>query len=158
MKFKFESRVQEVIDEIAKLPDETHDTEKVEDPLRIVGTLDSFLKANKNSPSLPSKQWVVLRRQLSFLYGLYHLALMADRTEHMVAANATKTDLLKSMRIIPTQELSKVNVYRFFVKLVKELTNGKAIADPHRVRMAANFGVLYLSDHEIQGLIDRNKV
>ena len=163
MKFKFAPEVQKIVDAIALLPDVTDINEVLWEPMRLIGDLDKYLKHNKNKDGkkIPSKEWAMLRRQLSFLYGLVKLATdaeLAGRVATQALSNMTNMKVFQMPSPEDLNELIKRHQYDFLLKLVKEIHNGEALKDKHRVRMALNFGVLQLSDHEIEGLIERNKV
>lgn len=158
MKFKFAPQIQKIIDDIAKLPDEGTTDEVLWQPMQLIGDMDRYLKYNKGADGkkIPSKEWAKLRRQLSFMYGLVLLANGAEAVGRVGAQAMADAMKFKMPAPDDVNELIKREQYRFLVKLVKELNNGVALKDNHRVRMALNFGVLQLSDHEIDGLIERN--
>lgn len=162
MKFKFTPEVQKIIDAIAKLPDEAYKNEALWEPMRLIGDLEKYLigKTDKDGKKIPSKEWAKLRRQLSFLYGLVKIATDAEAVGRVATQTLSKMTNMKVFQMPPPEdvnEIAKIGVYRFLVKLVKDVHSGKALEDKLRVRMALNYGVLQLSDHEIDGLIERNK-
>lgn len=159
MKFKFAPEVQKIINTIAALPDETGEGDEWFDPMTAISELDKYLLHNKDKDGkkIPSKEWAKLRRQLSFLYGLVKLATDAEALGRVGAETMGKMMNFRMPNPVDTNVLIRQGQYRILVKLIKEIHNDKALEDKHRVRMALNFGVLQLSDHEIEGLIERNK-
>lgn len=160
MKFKFAPEVQKIIDTVATLPDEASVDEVLWQPMQLIGELDKYLLHNKDKDGkkIPSKEWAKLRRQLSFLYGLVRLASAAEAMGRVGSDAMAKIMNMRVTVPMDQNELTKREQYRMLVKMVKQIHSGKALEDKHRVRMALNFGVLQLSDHEIDGLIERNKV
>lgn len=141
MKLKFEPQVQLLISDIAALPDTAESDEALRQPGSIISELNRNLMDNKGNKKFPTKIWAKLRRQLSFLYDLIFMADKAGRKFGELHSPAMKQES-----------------YRFLVKVCKKIVDGTALERPEFVRIALTYGVLYLSDHEIQKLIDDNKV
>lgn len=54
--------------------------------------------------------------------------------------------------------LNQSNIYKVFISTIKDIKTEKVLQSAAMIKMALQYGVLFLSDHEIQNLIDRNKV
>lgn len=142
MKLKFEKEVQDVVDAIALLPDTATETfDAVWKPNGIIGELDRTLVRQRDEKTLALKRWTKLRRQLSFLYEIVLMSVHAGK-------KISEID----------NEASKQESYRFLVKVIKKIKAGTALDHPTFVRLGLGYGVVHLSDHEIQQLIDNNKV
>jgi hypothetical protein len=145
MKLKFDNDLQNVINDISNLPDTTTDVDVLNVPVNMVAAFETLIQNKKDKKLLPVKQWVILRRQISFLFELLR-----------AAQTAAEIDPTRPSNLI-TQE-KKEAFYKFFVKGIKDLKTGKAIKNVVFVRMGLRYGIIRLSDHEIQKLIDNNKI
>lgn len=141
MKLKFEDEVQKVVDAVAQLPDTVTESEDLGKASKIIGEFDRTLIRHREDKTLAMKRWVKLRRQLSFLFEIVLMSGQAGKKVSEVENDASKQES-----------------YRFLVKVFKKIKAGTALDHPAIVRIGLGYGVVYLSDHEIQQLIDNNKV
>jgi hypothetical protein len=154
MKLKFEEEVQAIINAIAQLPNTAENDHALMAPLTIIGPLDRKLIKSKNDKTYPMKQWAKLRRQVSFLYEIVNMGAIAGKK---IADEQGFPSQKEGNRLIES-EAAKKESYRFMVLVFKKVANGTALERPEFVRIALNYGVLHLSDYEIQKLIDGNNV
>ena len=139
MKLKFEKEVADIVNLISQLPDVATEEEDLNKPRNFISVFDKDLIKPKNGKLLPTKHWAKLRRQLSFLYEFVYIA-------------STESKKLQD----PKSSLEKE--YQILVKSMKDIHTGKALQNPGFIKIALSYGVLYLSDFEVQGLIDGNKI
>lgn len=162
MKYKFAPQVLEIIDAIAALPDTPVDmtAATLDQPQRLISGFEKWLRERKNDKQFAGKEWAKLRRQLSFLYESVLIAMQAKpkrpsnvKPEHNAVMNRTEF-------VLETQQSEADDgvMYREIVKFIKNVHSGQALQTIAGVQMGMKYGVVHLSDHEIQGLIDRNKV
>jgi len=141
MKLKFEKETQDVINAIAQLPDEAGSPAGLAKPNQLIGVFDKVILGDKANRNAPSKHWAKLRRQLSFLYEIVNIGAIAGKK---VSQTGGEESLKES--------------YRMIVTICKKIVAGTSLDHPMFVRLALSYGVLHLSDHEIQKLIDGNNV
>lgn len=137
MKLKFEKEVEDILNSFSQLPDTATEEEDLNKPFKIISTFDKKLLKQKNENTLPTKQWVKLRRQLSFLY-------------EIVVLTPTESKKLVDPKLISEKE------YQLLVKSLKDIQSNKALQNPGFIKIALRYGIVYLSDFEIQSLIDNN--
>lgn len=147
MKLKFDKEVDQVINAIAGLPDEVTTDEVRNKPFTLVRELEEKIKYQLNTKQMPSKQHAKIRRQISFLWE--HLLMVRKA----IMANEGLNPNLQSDRNKPINEF---NVYKLFVKSIKNIKSEEGLKTLGLIRVGLKYGVVFLSDHEIQGLIDRN--
>lgn len=147
MKLKFDKEVDQVINAIAGLPDEVTTDEVRNKPVTLVRELEEKIKYQLNTKQMPSKQHAKIRRQISFLWE--HLLMVRKA----IMANEGLNPNLQSDRNKPINEF---NVYKLFVKSIKNIKSEEGLKTLGLIRVGLKYGVVFLSDHEIQGLIDRN--
>jgi hypothetical protein len=143
MKLKFEKVVQDVINAVALLPDTATDKEDLNKPMNLIAAFERQLQSSKE---MPTKQWSGLRRQLSFLFEMYFIS--------NTAAKELASGKLGNSNIKAVEE----ETYRLLVSVIKEIHNNKALENVRIIRIGLKYGIIRLSDHEIQKLIDNNKI
>lgn len=136
MKLKLDKEVQDVVDAVAALPDNGTTDLVMWEPHSLLSKFQKSLESRKDSKDLPAKQYAKLRRQLSFLYEFVHICSNLD---------STQTDI-------------KAAQYARLIRLFKDVKSGELLKDVLLTRMALRYGVVYLSDQEIQSLIAGNKI
>ena len=156
MKFKFSEEVQKVIDELAVLPPKVDSIEMTRLPMKLIGTFEKELIKGWNEKKIPMKQWAKLRRQLSFLYEIIYFAeklftnKLAKEVIQCISKGQTFTD--------PDESKKPFMMYEITTAFARDLKNGNLLKEAPIVRIAMRYGIIHLSDHEIEGLIERNKV
>lgn len=129
MKLKFSEECKEVIAKLRALPESATSSANYVEPMRIIREFDKKLKAEK----VKGKQWAKNRRELSFLY-----QLIVSLGNNDLRFNA--------------------ETYSNFLTFISDMESGKLLKSTPFIRIALSYGILRLSDHEIEQLIKNNKV
>lgn len=145
MKLKFEKEVQSIIDAVAALPATTTDETVLRKPMEFISEFDRSLIKRREKKTISVKEWAKLRRQLSFLF-LFVKAASNDAEKAVMAS----TDEMRAT-------FKKQEAYRSLVKVLKDIHRGELLKSPPFIRIALNYGVVYLSDQEIKNLVEQNK-
>lgn len=149
MKFKFDSEIKKVISEIAKLPSETQDREISPMPSILINEVNNKIKKLHADKQMPDKQYAKIRRQISFLFELLYKAnRIQEKVQYPDQSPADKRSL----------KLDKFAIYKLFMKDLKDIESEKALESIVVLRLGFYYGVVYLSDYEIEKLIEINKV
>lgn len=127
MKLKFSAYGEEVIKNISAMPEVSSNEQDFDKPFEEIRKLDRKLQAEQ----IKGKHWAKIRRELSFFFSFQHAA--EKRTED------------KALRYTET------------IKCFKAMKNGNALKSIPFIRTAMSYGVLNLSDFEIEQLIKCNK-
>lgn len=134
MKLKFDQEVQDVIDIVAALPEVETFTVATSAAGNAIGAFEKSINAGRDSKKLPMKHYARLRRQLSFMYEFVLIASGPADKPHNDAQR-----------------------YNLLVKMFKDIKSGAILKEAFLVKLALRYGVVHLSDHEIQSLIAGNK-
>ena len=149
MKLKFVKEIEHVILAIAALPVEAETEEIRKKPTKLIRELEQEIRSQFNTGQLPSKQHAVIRRQISYIWEILHAVQVSQMRLQGLDPNV-RSDLNKP--------LDQSNIYKVFVSTVKDIKTEKVLQYTAMIKMALRYGVLYLSDYEIQNLIDCNKI
>lgn len=149
MKFQFTDEGQAVIDAIAIMDDETDDLTIARFPEQIIQGFSNSVEhrlmfdktLNKN------KRFYLKQERNFFIHFLNNYAKAIQKKYVDIHHN-----------VIAAHPGQQKEYYKTLVKLYKELKTGQALKDAGFVAMAMRYQLIYLSKHEIQGLIDRNTV
>jgi len=159
MKLKFTKDAQAVIDEIAKLPTQTLDPELAGRPHQVINEYDSKVRGDlKKFPSPNMKEWSRERRQVSFFFEFVRIANERE-TERLkqLHPNPDPVKQLISTKVPETAYLDRQNLYSTIVTFFRDLKSEKLLEDPYFVKLALGYGIVYLSDKEVQHLIELNE-
>ena len=148
MKFKFDSEIKNVISEIAKLPSETQDGEISPMPSILINQVNNKIKKLYTDKQIPDKQYAKIRRQISFLFELLY---KANRIQEKIQyPDQSPVDRR-------TLKLDKFAIYKLFMKDLKDIVSEKALESVVILRLGFYYGVVFLSDYEIEKLIKNNR-
>lgn len=149
MKLKFVEQIQAVIDAIALLPNEVDTVAELKIPFNLIAKVDADARNQKDKNLLPVTKWVKIRSQLSFIYkvGNYAHALDPNVISECFIQNSAEKN-------IDNQQ----DHYTFLVKSIKRIKSNRALENEAFVKIALEYGVIYLSNFEVSNLIRSNVV
>lgn len=137
MKFNFHAKVKNIISEIASYEKEQLIQDPKIDFLGIINKLSKETDERRFKKELGNKEHNLIKRQLSFLYALWHPLLKIEDSYKEKAATDAKINFLKAIKNIESEEALK-NVFV--------------------VKVSILYGVLKLSNFEINKLIELNTI
>lgn len=130
MKLKFTDISNSVIERVCQLPDAATSDKDLDGILSIIN--EETLDIKRKEKDIGGKRWAVVRREMSFFYGL--IAIFEDE--------------------IPDKCLH----YRRVISVFKDVKSGEILKVVPFVRFAMDYGIIRLSDTEIEHLIKFNKI
>lgn len=131
MKLKFTDISNAVIEKVCQLPWHAESDEDIDGILSIINKETLDIKHRKEK-AIGGKRWAVVRREMSFFYGI--VAMFDEK--------------------IPDKRFRYARV----VSMFKDIKSGEVLKIVPFVRLAMGYGVVRLSDTEIEHLIKFNKI
>lgn len=149
MKLKFDSEILNVINIIASLPEEVNDIESRKNAARPVRDLETKIKYQLENKQIPSKHHAKIRRQVSYLWEILYMERILELRRHGIESTSISTS---------NSNVDENRIYKNFIARIKTIKSQEALKSFDMIKMSLKYGVLFLSDHEIEGLIERNEV
>ncbi len=128
MKLKFTESALHIIEAIAALPLECTNNKDILKPITIIMDFDKKLFIERHK----NKLWAMKRLQLGFF--------------------------IECRNIAYKNKTSPEHGYTSLIKMFRSILSGDALTYPYIVKRGLVYGVIVLTDNEIQGLIDSNIV
>jgi hypothetical protein len=149
MKFKFDKEVFQVIQAICALPETATSKEDYLRPKLLINRLEDKIKQQLDSKQIGLKHFSMVKWQISFLWAIVFVCQKAAMK---------KEGLNPDLKEDQSKPIDEFYAYALFVDIVKKIKSNEELKNPSIVRLGLKYGIIFLSDFEIQALIDGNRI